>query len=166
MINIPWTQIAGAVAGGLVGGFSGFIASTVQQRQVLRRARRNVASALSGELEALRTSLVRINPIETGVDKATEKFYRHFRAERDYSPVFRSLGGSIGLLDSPLPRDLAVWYTGLAVTLERAREMYGLMARSDAAAREEFAEVLQLQRESVVDLLRGADSLIERLGEL
>ncbi len=44
--------------------------------------------------------------------------------------------------------------------------MYGLMARSDAAAREEFAEVLQLQRESVVDLLRGADSLIERLGEL
>ncbi len=79
MINIPWTQIAGAVAGGLVGGFSGFIASTVQQRQVLRRARRNVASALSGELEALRTSLVRINPIETGVDKATEKFYRHFR---------------------------------------------------------------------------------------
>jgi hypothetical protein len=163
MIDIPWSQIAGAVAGGAVGGFSGFVASSVQQRSMLRRARRNVASALAGELEALRISLMRLNTVEADTSMAVDGFYRHFRAERDYSPIFRSLGSSIGLLDSPLPRDLAHWYTGLAVTLERAREMYGLTSRTDERAEKDWQVVSQLQREGVRELVRDADDLISRL---
>lgn len=32
MIDLPCTQLSGAVAGGLVGGFSGFVANSFQER--------------------------------------------------------------------------------------------------------------------------------------
>ena len=54
MIDPPWTQLSGAVAGRLVGGFSGFFANSFQERQQFRRTRRNVACALVGEIDALR----------------------------------------------------------------------------------------------------------------
>ncbi len=37
MIDPPWTQLSGAVAGRLVGGFSGFFANSFQERQQFRR---------------------------------------------------------------------------------------------------------------------------------
>lgn len=169
---VPWQQIAGAIAGGVVGGFSGFCANTLQQRNLLRRARRNVASALCGELEALSMYLARLVPMgpseQVGVEAIDTGFHRHFRAERDYSPIFRSLGSSIGLLDSPLPRDLAHWYTGFAVTLERAREMHTLASasRDDQAAAMDLARLVQLQAGSIASLRQAAGDLVRSLGAL
>jgi hypothetical protein len=37
MIDLPWTQLSGAVAGGLVGRFSGFVANSFQERGQFRR---------------------------------------------------------------------------------------------------------------------------------
>jgi hypothetical protein len=54
MIGLPWTQLSGVVAGGLVGGFSGFVANSFQERQQFGRTRQNVACALVGEIDALR----------------------------------------------------------------------------------------------------------------
>ena len=38
LFAVPWQQISGAVAGGLVGGFSGFVANTVHARRETRRS--------------------------------------------------------------------------------------------------------------------------------
>ena len=53
MIDLPLAQMSGAVAGGIVGGFSGFIANFLQEQKRQRQTRRNVAAALTGEIEAL-----------------------------------------------------------------------------------------------------------------
>ena len=50
MIVLTSAQISGAVAGGLVGGFCGFVANSFQERQQFRRARRNIACALIGDI--------------------------------------------------------------------------------------------------------------------
>lgn len=121
-----WLQMSGAIAGGLVGSFAGFLASIIRARLEFRRHRHSVASALVGELQALREHvsahyLVRLDSIGT---TSVQPFpYHRFRAERDYMPIFRSLGQRIGYLPSPLPRDLAFWYTGFTVCLERAHEL-------------------------------------------
>jgi hypothetical protein len=167
-VVLSWSQIAGAVAGGIVGGFSGFCANTLQQRGHRRREQRNVASALSGEIQALNIYLSRAYMLppdtEVGVEAIDFGFHRHFRAERDYCPIFRSLGSSIGLLDTPLPRDLAHWYTGFAVVLERARELYALSSRP--GDEEELPIVARLQHKAVCELTRGALDLLGRLAAL
>ena len=43
----------GAIAGGLVGGFSGFVTNSFHEGHQFRRARQNVACALVGEIDAL-----------------------------------------------------------------------------------------------------------------
>jgi hypothetical protein len=126
MMDLPWTQISGAIAGGLVGGFSGFIANNIQERQQFWRTRRNVACALLGEIEGLGAHieehyLAKLRADLQHLAPNNRTFpYHAFRGERDYMPVFRALGSNIGLLPSPLPRDLVRWYTRLAVCLERA----------------------------------------------
>jgi hypothetical protein len=40
MFEIPWIQMSGAVAGGLVGSFTGFLSNIVHDRRVRRGVRR------------------------------------------------------------------------------------------------------------------------------
>jgi len=166
--SIPWAQISGAVAGGLVGGFSGFIANNVQGRREIRRARRNVASALIGEISALsdyiETLFLRIAALDEGQTDSSDIRRRHFRGERDYMPIFRALGSHIGLLPTPLPRDLAAWYTGLAMCLERARELHELRLQRDPDAFGYAMELAGLQEASLGELVELAPPLLEKLG--
>jgi hypothetical protein len=37
LTNLPWLQMSGAIAGGLVGSFSGFIANSFHEHRVRRR---------------------------------------------------------------------------------------------------------------------------------
>lgn len=53
MFNLPWLQMSGAIAGGLVGSFTGFIANSFHERRVRIRIRRNIACAFIGEISAL-----------------------------------------------------------------------------------------------------------------
>ena len=54
MMDLPWPQISGAIAGGLFGGFSGFVAKQPARTKGEAAYSKNVACALIGEIEALR----------------------------------------------------------------------------------------------------------------
>ena len=168
MTNILWLQMSGAIAGGLVGGLAGFLANIIRSRLDFRRHRHSVASALVGELQALRDHvsdhyLVRLSNL--GATSAQPFPYHLFRGERDYMPIFRSLGESIGYLPAPLPRDLAFWYTGLAVCLERAHELNDLARQKDPGCLEAALELAALQRSQLVELMDRVNSLLRRLAE-
>ena len=166
--NIPWQQISGAVAGGLVGGFSGFVANNVHARRETRRARRNVASALIGEISALahyiKNLFLAVPALDEGEPDPSEIRRRHFRGERDYMPIFRALGSHVGVLPTPLPHDLVVWYTGLAMCLERARELHELRLQRDPDSFDYAMEIACLQEASLAELVELAPTLLERLG--
>ena len=164
MIDLAWSQISGAVAGGLVGGFSGFIANQLQQRQDSFRIRRNVACALIGEIGALSQFIeqrMRAAAQRPG-DKESNP-YHHGRGERDYMPVFRGLGGSIGVLPTPLPRDLVVWYTRFAACLERTRELHELSLNRHPELSACAAQLVELQQVELTELVGSAGPLLNRL---
>ena len=168
MIDLVWSQLSGAVAGGVVGGLSGFAANFPQQRQETSRARRRVACALHGEIGALaqfieenaraRMQLAEGHPPENGTYP-----YRHVRGERDYMPVFRGLGGGIGVLPSPLPHDLVTWYTRLAACLERTRELHELALNRRPELSAYASEIVELQQSELAELVCCAKPRLERL---
>jgi hypothetical protein len=168
-MDFPSAQIMGALAGGLIGGFSGFIANTFQGRLQTRRTRKNVASALIGEIDALQrriqgaylTQLRR--EIETmRVDK---RFPRsHFSGDRDYASIYKSMGPHIGLLSGALPRDLVAWYIGLAVCQERAHELRELITAGSRDLLDYAVDVAELQFNGFSELVELAGPLIYRLG--
>ena len=173
-MGLPWPQISGAIAGGVFGGFSGFIANSVQRRYDNRSRLRNVASALSAEIGALcqhveGSYLTTLDEPAASVPspESSSRFrYYGFRGERDYMPEFRSLGATIGFLPRPLPHDLVSWYTGLAVCLERAHELHEIGMRREPEWLERSLEVAALQRAAFSILLERASTLVERLGRL
>jgi hypothetical protein len=166
MTNTLWLQMSGAIAGGLVGSLAGFLASILRSRLDFRRHRHSVASALVGELQALREHvsgeyLVRLDNI--GTASAQSFPYHRFRGERDYMPIFRSLGEGIGYLPAPLPRDLAFWYTGFALCLERAHELNELARQNVPGCLEAALELAVIQRAELVDLMDAGGDLLRRL---
>ena len=172
MIDLPWTQLSGAVAGGLVGGFSGFVANSFQERQQFRRARQNVACALVGEIDALRQHIEEnyLAKLRADVDSVAPNKrsypYHAFRGERDYMPVFRSLGSNVGVLPSPLPRDLVRWYTRLAVCLERAHVLHELSLQPNSERVTYAVEVAELQHAAFSELAELARPLVDRLSKM
>jgi hypothetical protein len=171
LADLPWLQMSGAIAGGLVGSFSGFIANSFHEQRVRHRARRNIASALIGEIEAL-SQYIADNYLmllrehfDTGSDDALSG-YHHFRGDRDYSPVFRTIGATVGFLPAPLPRDLITWYTSLTAALERAHALHDLFGSTDAQSTARGERLLQVQRTALGDLVTLAKPLIARLETL
>ncbi len=169
--DLPWLQMSGAIAGGLVGSFSGFIAKSFHEHRVRLRLRRNIASALIGEIEALsqyidENYLVLLREhFDAGSDGAMSG-YHHFRGDRDYTPVFRTIGATVGFLPAPLPRDLITWYTSLTAALERAHALHDLFGNSDAQSAARANRLLQVQRTALGDLVTLAKPLIVRLRSL
>jgi hypothetical protein len=168
----PWWQLSGAIVGSLVGGFSGFLANTLHSRSQARSNRRNVASAIIGEIDALCEQIKSRYLARLQLEAESDGYgqgrypYHGFRGERDYMPIFRSLGQSIGFLPSPLPRDLAYWYTGLSTCLERAHELHDL-TRCKEPEWLSYANGLALeQSQAFDDLLKAAPDLLTRLANL
>ena len=168
LASLPWAQISGAIAGGLVGGFSGFVANNIQSRRETRRSRRNVACALIGEISALahyiKSLFLTVPALDVGEADPSDIRRRHFRGERDYMPIFRALGSHVGVLPTPLPRDLVAWYTGLAMCLERARELHDLRLQRDPDAFGYAVELARHQEASLAELVELAPPLLEKLG--
>lgn len=171
MIELPWLQMSGAIAGGLVGSFSGFIANSFHEHRVRRRIRRNIACAVIGEISAL-SQYIADNylttlsaSIEAGAERQ-EHPHHHFRGDRDYMPIFRTIGSTVGYLPTPLPRDLVSWYTTLAAALERARALHELAAQGNPSQVAHTIELARLQQAVLTDLVASSKPLIERLSKL
>ena len=81
-------------------------------------------------------------------------------------PIFRNLGGNVGILPAPLPRDLVAWYTALAICLERARELHDLRLQRDPESFSYAMELARLQEASLSELVELANPLLLRLGDL
>ena len=169
-MDLPWPQISGAIAGGLFGGFSGFVANSLQERTERRRTQRNVACALIGEIEGLgrhiENRLTTLGSDLQAMEQQRGYSYHHFRGERDYMLVYRSLGQSVGFLPSPLPRDLVSWYIGLAVCLEREHELHELALQRNPEWLDYAVEVAVLQHDSFNQLVKLATPLLDRLARL
>lgn len=168
MIDLPWFQVSAAALGGLVGSFSGFLANSVHESRVRLRVRRNVACALIGEITAL------LHHIEGDYRTVVEGYlyaianqeefkFHYFRAERDYMTVFRAIGGTLGYLPTPLPRDLVSWYTNLAILLERARAMHDIAMQRNPDLKPHAIELARLQQQTLEQLVSAARPLLERL---
>jgi hypothetical protein len=171
MIQLPWLQLTGAIAGGIVGGFSGFVANNIRERQLRRWMQRNVASALVGEIEAISNHIenfyLALIRGDADAEVAGSAIARHrFRAERDYMPVFRSIGANIGYLPAPLPRELVSWYTGFGVGLERAHALYELAVQGNPDLTSTVNELAQVQQAAFIELVARAKPLVERLTRL
>lgn len=167
-MNIPLAQVTGAIAGGLIGGFAGFISNNIHRWLQIRQTRRNVACALIGEIGALQQRIARdyLPRLREAVDvlREADHFPVHqFRAEREYTPVFRSLGHYIGFLPTPLPRDLVAWYTSLAIYLERAHELHELVQTRDRAFIPYALEVAEYQYKGFTELVENSTPLIDQL---
>ena len=170
MFDVSFSQISGTVAGGVVGGFAGFVANHLQQRQERIRERQNVASALVGEVGALaqliaQSELIRVQVAPSEIGSEPYPFH-HFRGERDYMPVFRGLGASVGMLPSPLPRDLVGWYARLAICLERTHELHELSLGSRQELGAYILELARLLQTEFTQLVGEAQALLDRLSRV
>ena len=168
MIEIPWLQLSGAITGGLVGSFSGFIANSFHERRVRVRVRRNIACALVGEIGALSAyiednylALLRASVEAVGDEEEHPAHF--FRGDRDYMPVFRSIGAAVGYLPTPLPRDIVTWYTTLAAALERAHALHELAVQRDPRLAGNVLRMARMQQQALIDLTANAKPLLERL---
>jgi hypothetical protein len=169
--NLPWLQISSSITGGLFGGVSGIIVGRLQERRDMRRSRRNVASALIGEITAVarhvETQYFATAPREDlGAPDTRYGARRHFRGERDYTPVFRSLGNRVGLLPSPLPCDVVSWYTQFAMCLEWARELHELELRRDPDSLSHANTLARRLEANLSELVEFAAPLVGRLSAL
>jgi hypothetical protein len=162
------SQISGAIAGGLIGGFAGFISNNLHRWLQMRQMRRNVACALIGEIGALQQRIARdyLPILREAVEilRTAGHFPEHqFRAEREYAPIFRSMGHQIGLLPTPLPRELVNWYTSLAIYLERAHELHELVQARDPMYRAYALTVAEYQFRGFSELVETSTPLIDQL---
>ncbi len=170
-MEIPWLQMSGAITGGLVGSFSGFVANSFHEHRVRVRARRNIACALVGEVGALSeyiesNYLALLRASVEAVGDREEHPAHFFRGDRDYMPVFRSIGAAVGYLPTPLPRDIVTWYTTLAAALERAHALHELAAQRDPRLVGHALHIARMQQQSLTDLIQNARPLLERLEAL
>jgi hypothetical protein len=164
-------QLSGAVTGGLVGGVAGFAANLLRIQMERHIQRRNVASALAAEIEALCEHVTqeyvrRLEVMDSSDPRHDPYPYYGFRGEREYMPVFRVLGQSLGALPHALPKDLIFWYTTLTICLERARDLYEL-AKSEGVESDKYALAMrQVQRNEIAHMLSAAPGLVARLHKL
>ncbi len=168
-MEIPWPQLIGAMAGGLIGGFAGFLTNSIQQRLQSRLIRNNVACALRGEIIALSTRIGNeyLDMLKNELQVLTEqrRYPSHrFSGQRDYAQVYRSLGQQIGFLPSDLVCELVSWYISLTVYQDHAHELHDLSKRKDPELLDYAIEVALLQHANFSDLVRLSGPLIEGLG--
>ncbi len=164
-------QISGIVVGGLVGGLAAFAANLLRLRIERGIQRRNVASALGAEIEAIcdhasAQYMKQLKLISSYAPPEEAYPYGGFRSEREYMPVFRVLGQNLGALPRPLPRELISWYTTLTICLERARDLYELAKSQNPGSGEYALAMVRVQSEEMEQLVERAHPLIRKLERL
>lgn len=169
-MEFQWAQVSGALAGGIIGGFAGFVSNIIQQRLQASQTRRSVAQALLGEIGAIskRIELEYLEKlcIEVTLMKNEGRYAgHHFRGQKDFAVVFSSLGVHIGCLPSDLVSDLVSWYISLAIFQERESELHEMTSRKAPELLEYAIELAELQHTGYSRLVQMARPLTARLVE-
>jgi len=165
------SQLMAAAAGGVLGGFSGFVANSWHRRQESLRLRKNVACALVGEISALTSQIcerysLSPEPEESLPTLSGLRPHHRIRAGHVYMPVFHGLGGNIGILPAPFPRDLVLWYSTLGLCLEGEQNLRELSTNQNANLSETLAVLTETQRLDFRKLVESAEPLLEGLSRL
>jgi hypothetical protein len=166
-MDFPWSQISGALAGGLVGGFAGFVSNSIQQHRQSVCSRRSVARALMGEVGAItkRIELEYLNKLS--LELAALKSGRYpghfFRGSRDLARVFCSMGEQLGCLPSELVSELVAWYINLAIYQDREFEVHEMTSRRSPEFMDYAIELVELQYTGYSDLVQLARPILTQL---
>lgn len=169
-MEFQWAQVSGALAGGIIGGFAGFISNIIQQRLQAAQTRRSVAQALLGEIGAIskRVELEYLDKLclEVTIMKNEGRYAgHHFRGQKDLSVVFSSLGAHIGCLPSELVSELVSWYISLAIFQEREAELHDVTSRRSAESLDYAIELAEFQHAGYSRLVQMARPLIIQLAK-
>lgn len=165
------SQLMAAAAGGVLGGFSGFVANSWHRRQESLRLRKNVACALVGEISALTLQIRERYSLSPEGDEGSPasdglRPNHRIRAGHVYMPVFYGLGGNIGILPAPYPRDLVLWYSTLGLCLEGEQHLRELSTNQNPSSAETMAVLTEAQRLDFRKLVESAAPLLEGLAKL
>ncbi len=167
-MSFSLAQISGALAGGIVGGFAGFVSNSIQQRLQSIQARRSVARALLGEMGAISKRIeleyLKKLSLELSIMKSEGRYPSHrFRGQKDLGRIFCSLGEHLGSLPSELVSELVSWYLSLAIYQERESELHELSSHRSAEFMEYAIELVELQHAGYSGLVQIARPLMTQL---
>jgi hypothetical protein len=116
--------LVGVVIGAVIGGVGSFLANYCLEKSKLRMERRNLALAFAGEIAALRR-IVELRRYADGIQQTLqtviqtrEPFYLSMPISREYFNVYNQNVNRIGILEDPLPRLIATYYTQANAILE------------------------------------------------
>lgn len=124
MLDPAIAQLLSVLVGGLTGITGGFLSTTLLERSRRRRATRNLALALRGEIAAIltlaaeRRYLERFDEVIARIEATGEPFHMPFRLRFRYDRVYDANVGRIGQLKAPLPERIAAYYTRLSSVME------------------------------------------------
>lgn len=117
-------QLAAVLLGGLLAIAGGIVTTLFRDEQLQRRESRNLALAFKGEITALleliqeRNYLKRMADVIEQIEQSGQPFYMPFRVRFEYDRVYRENVARIGILNSPLPEQIPLFYTRFTSVLE------------------------------------------------
>ena len=98
-------------------------------RQRLKQQERSLALSFRGEITAIlelvkeRNYVDRFTQVAEQIERTREPFFVPFRLRLEYDRVYEENVGQLGLLKSPLPEELPLFYTRLASVMEDLASM-------------------------------------------
>ena len=167
-MEFQWAQVSGALTGGIIGGFAGFVSNIIQQRLQAVQTRRSVAQALLGEISAISKRIefeyLEKLSLELTIMKTEGRYpIHHLRGQKNLATVFGSLGASIGCLPSDLVSELVSWHISMAIYQERESELHELTSSRSAELMEYAVELAELQHAGYAGLVQSARPLTMQL---
>jgi len=116
--------LIGVVIGAVIGGLGSFFGSYCLENSKFKREKRNLALAFAGEIAAVRRIVEvrhyvqRIEDALQYVRQTRQPFTYRAPITREYFNVYEQNVSRIGILDDPLPRRIATFYTQANAILE------------------------------------------------
>lgn len=124
MDSEPWMQLVAVVVGGLLAIAGGILTTLLVERQRVRRDSLHLALAFRGEIGALlehireRGYVQRFATIAREIEETGQPFFTPVRVRFQYDRVYEANVGRLGLLKSPLPERIPLFYNRLVSIFE------------------------------------------------
>jgi len=110
-------DMASVIAGGAIAVIGGFLSNYAIETHKAKRAARHLAQSFLGEIKALRTIadtrgyVDGLKRLIAYIEQTDEPRLYQVKVRRDYMIVYKENADKVGMLEEPLPEDLAIFYT-------------------------------------------------------